>query len=90
MKSKSLRKNFAILTMSFGMFVACMAPAYAQQEVSPDWYNPWTPDASAQSAQARTAKTGEAKEQSSQHAKVKRVSASQTAKVHHKNARKPA
>ena len=38
-----LRKSLALMLIMFGG----MTVAYAQQEVSPEWYNPWAPAAAA-------------------------------------------
>jgi hypothetical protein len=86
MQSKSPRKLLALIAMSFGMmFGTFLLPAYGQQEVSPDWYNPWTPP-SAQASQTVQPRT--AKREHPQQAKVKRVSTSESAKAHGKGSAK--
>jgi len=63
------------VAMMFGTF---LLPAYGQQEVSPDWFDPWAPP-SAQVAQTSQGQT--AKSQRQQQAKVKSDSTTRTAKV---------
>lgn len=76
-KSSRPRKTLALIAMSFAMmFGSFLLPAYGQQEVSPDWFDPWA----AQSAQvAQASQAPAAKSQSEKHqAKVKSASTSQT------------
>jgi hypothetical protein len=45
----------AFMAMLFGaIFTILLLPAYGQQEVDPTWYDPWTPNAVAHSAQPQT------------------------------------
>lgn len=78
-KSSRPRNLLSLIAMSAAMmFGTFLLPAYGQQEVSPDWFDPWAPS-SAQVAQTSQGKA--AKSQPQQQAKVKLVSATRTAKV---------
>lgn len=54
--SFNFRKVLATTAMLLGAMVATV-PVYAQQDVDPTWYNPWTPPAAAavQKAQPQVA-----------------------------------
>ena len=42
MKSSRNNRMSALMTMLSGLILAVLTvPAYAQQEVSPDWFDPW-------------------------------------------------
>ena len=46
-----LRSALILAAMMFG----AMVTAFAQQEVDPSWYDPWTPPTAAQTAQKQVA-----------------------------------
>lgn len=76
--SSRSRKLLPFIAMSLAMmFGTFLLPAYGQQEVSPDWFDPWAPP-TAQVAQ--TSQVHAAKNQRKQ-AKAKPASAARTAKV---------
>ena len=82
-KSSRSRKLLSFTAMSLAMmFGTFLLPAYGQQEVSPEWFNPWAPPSTqvAQTSQGQAAKSQPQLRQ----AKVKSASATQTAKVHAK------
>ena len=82
-KSSRSRKLLSLIAMSSAMmFGTFLLPAYGQQEVSPDWFDPWAPPTT---QVAQTSHGQAAKSQPQLHrAKVTSVSTTRTAKVHAK------
>lgn len=66
--SRNHKRMSALMTMLSGLILTVlMVPAYAQQEVTPDWFDPWAaPNAAmAQATKPATPKTARATKASS-------------------------
>ena len=49
------RRYLAMMAVLFGAMITTTVPAFAQQDVDPTWFNPWSSTTTAESAKPKAA-----------------------------------